>query len=108
MSKSTVWTIKKIKALGVVTDVVTAGNILGIGRSVSYDLVKNGAFPAPLISVGSRHVVPVAGLLRILHATEPPPARLDHTGDPSVHVHTEAADSTRGIHTAPGPDQEET
>ena len=98
MSKDTVWTIKKIKALGVVTDVVTAGDILGIGRSVTYELVRSGTFPAPLIPVGTRHVVPVAGLLRVL--------RLDHATDPSVHVHTRAADSSRGIHAVPEPDEE--
>ena len=99
MSKDTVWTVKKIKALGVVTDVVTAGDILGIGRSVTYELVKSGTFPAPLIPVGTRHVVPVAGLLRIL--------RLDPAPDPSVHGHTRAADSSRGITAVAEPDEEQ-
>jgi len=35
------WTPQRIRALGPVTDVVTAGAILGLSRSVAYDLVVN-------------------------------------------------------------------
>jgi hypothetical protein len=63
-----VWTPEAIRGLGVTTDVETAGEILGIGRSKAYDLAKAGQFPVKLLRIGRRYVVPVAALLRLLDA----------------------------------------
>jgi predicted DNA-binding transcriptional regulator AlpA len=61
------WTPTRIRALGPVTDVPTAAAIFGIGRSTAYELLKVGAFPVPVISIGSRYRVPVAAILTALH-----------------------------------------
>jgi hypothetical protein len=62
-----VWTRKAVEALGVKTDVPTAGAILaGLGRDESYRAVKRGKFPVPVIRVGRRIVVPVQPILELL------------------------------------------
>ena len=61
------WTPARIRALGPVTDVVTAGAILGLSRSVAYDLAARGQFPVAVIRAGSRYRIPVAALLTALH-----------------------------------------
>jgi len=69
------WTPARIRALGPVTDITTAGAILGLSRSVAYDLAHRGEFPIPVIRAGSRYRVPVAALLSALHIPlEPEPA----------------------------------
>jgi hypothetical protein len=60
------WTEEDIRQLGLTTDVETAAQILGIGRTLAYDLAKRGEFPVTLIRVGSRYVVPTNALLRLL------------------------------------------
>jgi hypothetical protein len=68
------WTPQRIRALGAVTDVVTAGAILGLSRSVAYHLAAHDAFPVPVIRAGCRYRVPVAALLAALHIPiEPEP-----------------------------------
>lgn len=62
------WTIDAVQALGLTTDVVTAGKILGLGRNASYDLARNGGFPFPVLRLGSRYVVAVPHLLDSLGA----------------------------------------
>lgn len=62
-----IWTAKAVKALGVRTDVPTAGAILGgLCRDESYRAVKRGTFPVPVIKVGRRLVVPVQPILELL------------------------------------------
>jgi hypothetical protein len=60
------WTEQRIRALGAVTDLPTAGRIFGLGRSLAYQLAKADQFPAPVIRVGARYRVPVAGILAAL------------------------------------------
>lgn len=43
-----------------------AANLLGISRSTAYQAVRNEAFPAPVLKVGSRIVVPTKPLLDLL------------------------------------------
>lgn len=54
-------------------DIVTAARILGVGRTVAYELVREGAWPTPVIHVGRKIRVPTAPLLALLGAA--PPAR---------------------------------
>ena len=61
-----VWTVEEVRALGVRTDLVTAGEILGIGRTVAHQLARQGTFPTPVLRVGHKYVVPVAPLLELL------------------------------------------
>lgn len=65
------WTETDVRALGVTTDLVTAGSVLGIGRNAAYALNTEGRFPAPVLALGATYRVPVAGLLRLL-GLEPP------------------------------------
>jgi hypothetical protein len=62
-----VWTPAEVVALGVRTDVPTAGEILaGLCRDEAYRSVKRGDFPVPVLKVGRRLVVPVAPILELL------------------------------------------
>src|SRR5262249_19182568 len=63
---ATTWTAATIRDLGTTTDIITAGSILGIGRTTSYRLAKAGSFPVQLIRVGRRYIVPVEALLHLL------------------------------------------
>jgi hypothetical protein len=62
-----VWTPAEVVALGVRTDVPTAGDILaGLCRDEAYRSVKRGDFPVPVVKVGRHLVVPVAPILELL------------------------------------------
>jgi hypothetical protein len=66
------WTREAVLALGVRTDVPTAGEILGgLGRDESYRLVKRGKFPVPVIPVGRHLMVPTAPILALLGLDAP-------------------------------------
>jgi Helix-turn-helix domain len=76
-----VWTSDEVRALGVRTDVETAGSILGLSRTQAYEAIKRGDIPH--FKVGRRIVVPVAPLLHKLGIdadaigeTEPPALRV--------------------------------
>jgi hypothetical protein len=60
------WSEEAIRALGVKTDVETAGAIFGMSRTHSYEAAKAGRFPVPVVPVGNRLLVPVAPILRLL------------------------------------------
>ena len=71
MTVKATWTRQAIEALGVRTDVPTAGAILaGLCRDESYRAVKRGTFPVPVIKVGRRLVVPTAPILELLGIRE--------------------------------------
>jgi hypothetical protein len=59
-------TLDQIAALPAVTDLVTAGRALGLGRSKAYELARAGQFPCPVIRAGKTWLVPTAGLLALL------------------------------------------
>ncbi|TYB38182.1 hypothetical protein FXF50_11025 [Micromonospora sp. AP08] len=93
-----VWTVERIRALGVTTTLATTASVLGISRSQAYRLAATDQFPIPLIRAGSRIIVPVAALLHLL---QPDPAatgggRLEADAKVSVDAITPPpADSTR-------------
>ena len=60
------WTVERVRALGVTTDLITAGAVLGVGRTTSYHLARTGAFPVPVLRVGNRYIVAVAHLLKAI------------------------------------------
>lgn len=67
------WTAERIRALGVRTDVPTAGAIFGLGQTQAYAAVKSETFPVPVVRVGPRRlVVPVAPILRVLGLDDTP------------------------------------
>jgi hypothetical protein len=59
-------TLAEIAALPAVTDLVTAGRALSLGRTKAYQLARAGQFPCPVIRAGKAWLVPVAGLLAVL------------------------------------------
>jgi Helix-turn-helix domain len=61
-----IWTIEAVRNLGATTDVETAGAILGIGRSKSYELAKSGHFPVRVLRIGRRYLVPIPSILAVL------------------------------------------
>jgi excisionase family DNA binding protein len=49
-------------------DLVTAAQLLGIGRTVAYELVREGRWPTPIIRAGRKIRVPSAPLRVLLGA----------------------------------------
>ena len=47
-------------------DLVTAARLLGIGRTVAYELVREGRWPTPIIRAGRKIRVPSAALRALL------------------------------------------
>lgn len=87
------WTEQRIRALGAITDLPTAGRIFGLGRAMSYELARTGQFPAPLIRVGARYKVPVAGILTTLGL--PVSGDLTSSAKSSVDHHDEISSPDR-------------
>lgn len=69
--KRSAWSVDDVRALGTTTDIVTAGAVLGVGRTTSYQLARDGEFPVPVTRAGRRFIVGVPHLLRAIGATEP-------------------------------------
>jgi predicted DNA-binding transcriptional regulator AlpA len=78
-----VWTAQRIHALGPITDIPTAAAILGISRSLGYQLAHHDRFPVPIIRAGQRYIVPVAALLAALHIPQPDSTRSDVRATPT-------------------------
>ncbi|MBL7486514.1 helix-turn-helix domain-containing protein [Frankia sp. AgB1.9] len=66
------WSAAEIRGLGVVVGLVTAGEILRIGRSKSYDLARRDEFPVPVMRIAGRYRVRTSDLMRLL-GIEPGP-----------------------------------
>jgi hypothetical protein len=72
MTARPIWTPEAIRALGVRTDVPTAGAILaGLCKDESYRAVKRGKFPVPVLKVGRHLVVPTQPILELLGLSTP-------------------------------------
>jgi len=85
---SRTWTAAEVVALGVRTDVETAGEIFGLSRTQAYEAVNHDRFPVPTFRIGRRVVVPVVPILKLLgldtEATGPPsPAAADEQTVPA-------------------------
>ncbi|GAB7183055.1 hypothetical protein ATKI12_2886 [Kitasatospora sp. Ki12] len=59
-------TREELLRLPVITDLVTAGRALGIGRTRAFELARRGEFPVPVLRVGVTWRVPTAPLLQLL------------------------------------------
>jgi hypothetical protein len=66
-------TFAELAALPAVTDLVTAGRALGLGRTKAYEMARAGQFPCPVIRAGKNWMVPTAGLLALLGLPLPVP-----------------------------------
>ncbi|GAA4907834.1 helix-turn-helix domain-containing protein [Streptomonospora salina] len=65
-------TAEEVAELPVVLDPVTAGRLLGIGRTSTYRLLETGAFPAPAFRAGTRWRIPTSGVCALLGLAYPP------------------------------------
>ena len=61
----------EIGSLPVVLDPVEAGRMLGLGRTTTYRLLREGAFPVPVHRTGRSWKVPTAGVLAHLGLKTP-------------------------------------
>ncbi|WP_432976766.1 DNA-binding protein [Dactylosporangium sp. CA-233914] len=61
-----VWTIDAVRKLPATVDIETAGAVLGIGRSKSYELAKAEEFPVRVLRIGRRYLVPTNLLFKLL------------------------------------------
>ncbi|WP_433418542.1 helix-turn-helix domain-containing protein [Microtetraspora malaysiensis] len=52
--------------LPAVIDVVTAGRLLGFGRTKAYRLAKNGEFPCRVLRIGRSYLVPTREVWALL------------------------------------------
>jgi hypothetical protein len=77
-------TLAEFAALPAVTDLVTAGRALGLGRTKAYDLARAGQFPCPVILAGKNWMVPTAGLLALLGLPVPGSRNSDHSDPPGL------------------------
>jgi hypothetical protein len=60
-----------VMTLPAVTDLISAGKALGIGRTRSYQLARAGSFPCRVERAGRIYLVPTASLLAVLGMTVP-------------------------------------
>jgi excisionase family DNA binding protein len=67
-----VWTAAEIRRLGAAIDIVTAGEILGIGRTTAYQLARRGEFPVTVLRIGGRYRVRTADLRTLLAIDDDP------------------------------------
>ncbi|MGI5179558.1 DNA-binding protein [Dactylosporangium sp. CA-152071] len=72
MARTVRWTRERLIALGVRTDLVTAGAALGIGRTTAHALARRGEFPVPVLRLGNKYVVPTAPLFALLNVDVEP------------------------------------
>jgi hypothetical protein len=67
-TKNKVWTLDAVQQLGMTCDVPTAGEILGISRSLSYRMIQDGTFPVRALRLCRSVRVSVPDLLTYLGA----------------------------------------
>lgn len=65
-------TRQELQDLPALLDVPEAGRVLGIGRSLAYELVRDGKWPTTVLRVGKLIKIPSAPLLRLIEAGEDP------------------------------------
>ena len=76
-------TLSEIGDLPITLDIVTAGRMLGIGRTTALRLARAEQFPCRVLRIGIQWRVPTADLLAVLGlpADPDPPTPDDDSGD---------------------------
>lgn len=59
----------ELEALGVTCDLSTAARALSIGVTTAYELANRSEFPCRVLRIGTRWVVPTAGLRALIDPT---------------------------------------
>jgi predicted DNA-binding transcriptional regulator AlpA len=67
-------TADQVRALPAVIDLTTAAQVLGVGRSSAYELVRLGEWPTPVLRIGRLIRVPSAPLLALVGLEAAPAA----------------------------------
>ena len=62
----------QLAALPPVLDVPAAAKVLGIGRSLAYDLVRRGEWPTQVLHIGKLIKIPTEPLVRLLGVVTTP------------------------------------
>jgi len=63
--------IEELAGLPALLDVPDAARVLGIGRSLAYELVRRGEWPTEVLRIGKLIKIPTAPLLRLLQGSRP-------------------------------------
>jgi hypothetical protein len=63
-------TLSQLRSGPPTVSLLAAAAAIGIGRTKAYELAKRDEFPVAVRRVGATYRVPVADLLRFLHASE--------------------------------------
>jgi predicted DNA-binding transcriptional regulator AlpA len=58
--------VSDLGSLPPTVNIETAAKIIGIGRTLAYELAKDGKFPCRVLQIGDRYIVPSAGLIQLL------------------------------------------
>lgn len=67
---------EELAALPAVIDVPTAADVLGVGKTAAYELIRCGGWPTPVFRLGKLIRIPTAPLLALLGVeAEPTPGR---------------------------------
>jgi excisionase family DNA binding protein len=80
-----------LQSLPPTLDIETAAALLGIGRTLAYQLAKEGRFPCRVLRVGRRYLIPTGGLIRLLG----PPASVQEPAADLIPVSLTGHDSSR-------------
>jgi excisionase family DNA binding protein len=64
-------TLRDLSELPPTLDLMTAAQVLGIGRTTAYSLAKKGKFPVHVIRIGELYRVSTTDLLRLLRGSSP-------------------------------------
>ena len=64
-------TATEVRSLPAVVDVVTAAEVLGIGRTVAYELVRTDQWPTPVIRMGRLIKIPSGPLIELMSTGYP-------------------------------------
>ena len=62
---------EELAGLPALLDVPDAARMLGIGRSLAYELVRRGEWPTEVLRIGKLIKIPSAPLLRLLQGNRP-------------------------------------
>jgi hypothetical protein len=76
-------TATEVRSLPAIVDVVTAAEVLCIGRTVAYVLAHADRFPTPDVRVGHQIKIPTAYLLELLGLSTDPAASNPTPGSPA-------------------------